>query len=402
MIRKITKAGNFGIRIITGVLAVIFILYGFLSVWDMFRTELKAYSSYDLLKYRPNVEENEAPSLDDLIEVNPDTTAWLTIYKTNIDYPVFQGKNDREYLNKNAYGEYTVSGSIYMSCLNKRDFSEPYQLIYGHHMENGSMFGDIDKFVDKDFFYNSGNRRFKEDEGVLIVGNEAYDLFVFAVVKTDAYDNMFYRPDKSESELQSFLTYVKDKAMYYRNVGEINHVIALSTCDSAFTDGRTILLCKVATEPRDLPSVETKKHTIKRTAVGHPMAGAYWAFFNLVILILTLYTAFPVHLIKKMKLSEEKKLMISGLITAAISLIIFIITQDMRKPIEIVDKFTPVMIVILIAVWVIQNKRQKKLEESAAAVEETVPAEEKTPPGGGIKETVPSVLRKISFRLKRK
>ena len=86
MIKKITKIGNIFYRVCTAILISIFLLYGILVIWDMYRTEIQAFATYDLTKYRPNIEENEPPYLDDLIELNPDTVAWITIYNTNIDY----------------------------------------------------------------------------------------------------------------------------------------------------------------------------------------------------------------------------------------------------------------------------------------------------------------------------
>ena len=105
ILKYIAKGGNIFIAIITGILMVSLGLYGVLMLWDTYRTEIKAFASYDLLQYRPNIEEDEPPYLDDLIKINPDVAGWVTIYGTNIDYPVMQGKDDKEYLNKDALGE---------------------------------------------------------------------------------------------------------------------------------------------------------------------------------------------------------------------------------------------------------------------------------------------------------
>ena len=248
MIRLIIKIGNLGISLITAVLALSFILYGTLSLWDMFRTENGAFVSEDLLKYRPDVFEKEPPYLDDLIKINEDTVGWITIYGTNIDYPIMQGETDLEYLNKDVFGDYSMSGSIFLSVLNKRDFSEPYQLIYGHHMENGSMFGDIDKFADKNYFDNNNGIRTKERsaDGVLITQGRAFALNVFALMKTNAYDKIIYRADKNETETGELIEYVNENAVYIKDAGKIIHLLALSTCDSGSTDGRLVLLLKVS------------------------------------------------------------------------------------------------------------------------------------------------------------
>ena len=92
------------------------------------------------------------PSLQDLQNINADVCAWLTIDDTGIDYPVVRGKDDMEYINKDVYGNFALSGSIFLSSANQPDFTDPYNLIYGHHMSNGAMFGDVVEFTDEAYF----------------------------------------------------------------------------------------------------------------------------------------------------------------------------------------------------------------------------------------------------------
>ena len=362
MLDKITKGGYLVIRFVTGILAVIFLTYSLLTLWDMYRTEIKAFASYDLLKYRPDIEHDEPPYLDELLQINPDTAAWLTIYGTNIDYPVMQGENDNIYLNKSATGEYTITGSIFMASRNSKDFSDPYTLIYGHHMENGSMFGDIEKFKDKAFFMNTKNKRFKTDEGVLIMENVVYNLTVFAFLDTHAYDQTIYMSQKSDAEFAELLAYAKSDALYYRDVGDIDKVLALSTCYDATTDGRMVLLCSATLRTDPLPTREAEPLTPHRKAIGHPMAGAYWSLLNLVIMLMTVYLTVPLHLIKgKIRewKSDKKRAFISVGI-GIISVLLFVITQDLHKPIQIVDVWTPVLILILFCVYKIEVKAYEK------------------------------------------
>ena len=62
--------------------------------------------SYDCLLYT---------SLQELALINPDTRGWLTIPDTHIDYPVLQGNDDMEYINKDVFGEFSLSGSLFLS-----------------------------------------------------------------------------------------------------------------------------------------------------------------------------------------------------------------------------------------------------------------------------------------------
>ena len=111
-----------------------------------------AFLSDDLLSYKPQPGEGANPSLEDLMAINKDVAGWITIDDTHIDYPVVQGKDDMEYINKDVYGEFSLSGSIFLSCMNKKDFSDNYNLVYGHHMANGGMFGDVVSFTEKSYF----------------------------------------------------------------------------------------------------------------------------------------------------------------------------------------------------------------------------------------------------------
>lgn len=146
------RVSNRILNIIVGILTLILFLYGAYCLWDTYVTARGAFISDDLLEYKPIPGQEENPTLDELMAINPDVVGWLTVDDTHIDYPVVQGENDMEYINKDVYGEFALPGSIFLSCVNSRDFSDPYSLVYGHHMANGAMFGDIVEFVNKDYF----------------------------------------------------------------------------------------------------------------------------------------------------------------------------------------------------------------------------------------------------------
>lgn len=100
-----------------------------------------------ILKFKPAAGNTEA-----LRELSDDAVAWLTVDNTRIDYPVMQGKTNEEYLNKDPYGEFSLSGSIFLDSRNDKSFGDEYSLIYGHHMEYEAMFGALDGYAGKAFF----------------------------------------------------------------------------------------------------------------------------------------------------------------------------------------------------------------------------------------------------------
>ncbi len=82
-----------------------------------------------------------------LWERNTDIYAWLDIPNTDISYPVVQNEDDSYYLNHNSDGDYSGYGAIYSeSAYNGGDFSDGLTVLYGHRMNDGSMFGNLQRY----------------------------------------------------------------------------------------------------------------------------------------------------------------------------------------------------------------------------------------------------------------
>lgn len=236
------RIGNKILSAIVVIFIMLMFLYGGYSLWDTAMLYKGAFISNDLLEFKPSLDEPDAPTLSELIKLNPDVRGWLTVDDTHIDYPVVQGKNDMEYINKDVYGEFALSGSIFMDSRNSEDFSDSYNLLYGHNMSNGAMFGDIVKFVNADYF-NS------HKTGILFTsGGVNYSLELFACVEIDAFDSVIYNPTAQEQgNIQPLLDYIQSIAVQYRdvNVGAQDKVIGLSTCAEAETNGRVVVFGKM-------------------------------------------------------------------------------------------------------------------------------------------------------------
>ncbi|SCW43100.1 sortase B [Ruminococcaceae bacterium YRB3002] len=207
------------------VLAFLVVIYAAYDTWYVF--DHANDDSY--LRFKPDVV--NAATLDES-PISSDMVAWLTIDNTNIDYPVMQGVNNSQYLNLDAYGEFSLSGSIFLDSRNSSDFSDAYSIVYGHHMEYGSMFGALDEFLDQDYL-NS------HTHGTLIVGREAgrsYDLEIFCAMSADAKDETVFDTDKAE-ELITLL----------REMGfdRDNRIVCLSTCAGGASTERTVVFAYI-------------------------------------------------------------------------------------------------------------------------------------------------------------
>ncbi|MBQ7454816.1 MAG: sortase [Clostridia bacterium] len=261
VISSVTAAGNAVISLVTGLLAAALVLYSGYAIFDSLSTQMRAESSWDLLQYKPELtDDNAEPGASELSALVPDYRAWITMYDTAIDYPVMQGPNDLYYASHDIYGQSSLTGAIYLAAGNDGTFADSYNLIYGHHMQSGAMFGGLDKYYnpDGDNSYIASHKT-----GVIAAPTGVYDVEVFAVVRTDAYESNVYtvgdrRGSITDAEnLLEFLQAVREGTAVTTGVGttvtyfdeaaarDAEKIVALSTCFDAVTNGRLVVFGKM-------------------------------------------------------------------------------------------------------------------------------------------------------------
>ena len=234
------RIGNSILNLVSVAGIVSMLLMGGYIVWYTVMVYQSAFLDNDLLNYKPSLDNGlDNPSLYELMELNPDVCAWITIDGTNIDYPVVQGKNNQEYLNKDVYGDFSLSGTIFLDSANNRNFTDPYNILYGHHMDNGSVFGEVIEFLDDEYFNTYPT-------GILFLPDSTYAISFFACMQANAYDSMVLSVNKQSTAMPAFLSYVHNNAKQYRDLtpalSASDRIISLVTCEDSNTDGRAVLL----------------------------------------------------------------------------------------------------------------------------------------------------------------
>lgn len=234
------RAGGGMTTLLSGLLAAVLIMYSGYVLYDTFATERAASSNaWDLLQFKPEIfDDYETPLTGaDLAEINKDYRAWLTVYGTPIDYPVMQGTNDLYYASHDIYDRVSLTGAIYLAAGNRGDFSDSYNVIYGHHMDNGAMFGSLDNMNSK-------------ETGIIITRDAIYDVEFFAVINTDAYENNVYMVGDRKDAVLAFLRSggaggvgLGTQVVYFDEAiaAGADKIVALSTCANANTNGRLVV-----------------------------------------------------------------------------------------------------------------------------------------------------------------
>ena len=98
------------------------------------------------------VDENNKYNIDFemLTNINKDVVAWLKVNNTNIEYPVVQANNNDYYLYHSFDKTENGAGWIFLDYRNKIEGRDKNIVIYGHNRKDGSMFGTLNKVLEKE------------------------------------------------------------------------------------------------------------------------------------------------------------------------------------------------------------------------------------------------------------
>lgn len=174
---------------------------------------------------------------DALKKINPDVVSWITIPGTNIDYPLLQGKDNNQYLHKDMEGRDSAAGAIFLDHGDKADLSSRHNIIYGHHMKNGTMFKDIVKYKDQQYFD-------EHQDIILYTPDREIHLKALAAVVTSP-DTIRRKIDfQSQEEFTSYIEEMTKGAKAFAAAPKgtaIRHLYSFVTCSYEFQNARTIL-----------------------------------------------------------------------------------------------------------------------------------------------------------------
>lgn len=170
---------------------------------------------------------------DILREENKDIIAWINIPGTNVDYPVLFDGTDK-YLHTNLSGEDSASGSIYVDVTAENVLDDEINIIYGHHMKNDTMFADIDRFSERDFW---------DEHSKVNIFLEDRELSLTPIMSVVGASDMDLREVK---DMESLMAFCEDKTI---TNGEIptkwSRMYVLVTCNYTGNNYKTYLFCGI-------------------------------------------------------------------------------------------------------------------------------------------------------------
>lgn len=173
-------------------------------------------------------------------DVSEEIVGHLYCDGTKINYPVMQHADNDFYLTHDSTGAYSSAGALFLGASNFSDFSDVNSVIHGHHLKNGYMFGDIEKWGDQTWFNNHSVLYLNTPEQNYKLEAVAY----YEVSKdSDAYEIDFSGEQAVADWIAARMSSAKASSGYSYYAGD--RFVSLSTCVYSFSDAHGILLCKL-------------------------------------------------------------------------------------------------------------------------------------------------------------
>lgn len=182
----------------------------------------------------------------DLIALNDDMIGWLSIEDTKLNYPVMQTVDDEEfYLRRNFDKEYEFRGTLFVNA-NANLETDDNIIIYGHNMDDGTMFGALRKYTSYDYYLEHRYIQFDN-----LYDSATYEIaYVFKTVdEVDHelfidYYNFFNASSSFEFNAQMQLY---ESASFYDTGIRPRYgdrLITLSTCEYSHENGRLVIVAR--------------------------------------------------------------------------------------------------------------------------------------------------------------
>lgn len=204
--------------------------YGQLEQLVSHQTEAPSSSGF------PPERADSAPEVDftALAEINPDIVGWIYLEDSRINYPIVW-RDNAFYLTHLFTGEYNSCGCIFLDERCSVDFSDTNSILYGHHMNDGSMFADIGKFRDQEYYESHA-------AALVVTPLGKYQVYFFSGYVASTRDDA-WKMEFSGEEYGAWLDEIVQKSCFRAEIVPMveDRILTLSTCSNAFEDARFVL-----------------------------------------------------------------------------------------------------------------------------------------------------------------
>ena len=183
-----------------------------------------------------------------LREVNSDVLGWILIPDTVVSYPLLQGSDNDYYLRRTWKKWSSAVGSIFLEAQNSPALTDFNTIIYGHNMNNGSMFGTLKKYKSQDYFRKHPYVYLTTD-----AGSARCEIFAAYEVSTDG--DTYRLGFADDNDRQAFLDACCALSVIDTGVTPqvYDRIITLSTCTGRGHATRWVVQARLPGTPPETP-----------------------------------------------------------------------------------------------------------------------------------------------------
>jgi sortase B len=170
---------------------------------------------------------------------NEDVVGWIRIEGTIVDYPVVQTDDITYYLTHDAEKNENVNGAIFLDRNCDPVSLKGNNILYGHHMKDGSMFAALIQYNDEAFLKIHPVIEFA-------TLNKTYKWKIFAVIITDPSYDYIQTEFNDSDQYFNFIKTMQEKSIFKIDVSlsPSDDILILSTCTYEYDDARFVVAAR--------------------------------------------------------------------------------------------------------------------------------------------------------------
>ncbi len=218
-------------------------------------TEARIKNEYEGTTHKP---------WDVLLEENEHTIGWMEIGGTRCDNPVVLYSDNQFYLNHAYDKSKNVDGTLYVDyrCQITEEKMSSNLTIYGHNLRNGTMFGQVRRYRDLDFYKEHPIIKFDT-----LYGKYEWKIFSVFITNVNESDGEIF--DYRQPEYHNFEEFAEQCKLRSLincpvDVKEGDTIITLSTCTYELDNARLVVMARKTRDYED-KEVDVEKATVNQT-----------------------------------------------------------------------------------------------------------------------------------------
>ena len=185
------------------------------------------------------------PEFAQLYATNNDIVGWIKIPGTDINYPVMQTPDEPDYyLKRNFDKASSARGAIYVREVCDVFAPSDNLTIYGHRMQSGAMFGQLDRYLSADFCAENPYIYF--DTLKALHTYQILAVFVTSATQGEGFQYHLFVDAVDAAEFDGFVAQCKELSLYETGVDAVygDKLITRSTCEYTRENGRLVVVAK--------------------------------------------------------------------------------------------------------------------------------------------------------------